>query len=72
MVSLTLMRLLNREYDDYSGKIMIGSKEIRNIEKHDYAEHIIYSSQNEEFINGTIKENILLKEKYQMKTLIKL
>lgn len=59
----TLMRLLNREYDDYSGKIMIGSKEIRNIEKHDYAEHIIYSSQNEEFINGTIKENILFERK---------
>lgn len=59
----TLMRLLNREYDDYSGKIMIGSKEIRNIEKHDYAEHIIYSSQNEKFINGTIKENILFERK---------
>lgn len=59
----TLMRLLNREYDDYSGKIMIGNKEIRNIEKHDYAEHIIYSSQNEEFINGTIKENILFERK---------
>ena len=59
----TLMRLLNREYDDYSGKIMIGSKEIRNTEKHDYAEHIIYSSQNEEFINGTIKENILFERK---------
>ena len=59
----TLMRLLNREYDDYSGKIMIGSKEIRNIKKHDYAEHIIYSSQNEEFINGTIKENILFERK---------
>lgn len=42
---------------------MIGSKEIRNIEKHDYAEHIIYSSQNEEFINGTIKENILFERK---------
>lgn len=59
----TLMRLLNREYDDYSGKIMIGSKEIRNIEKNDYAEHIIYSSQNEKFINGTIKENILFERK---------
>ncbi|CDB28587.1 bacteriocin ABC transporter [Firmicutes bacterium CAG:582] len=59
----TLMRLLNREYDDYSGKIMIGSKEIRNIKKHDYAEHIIYSSQNEKFINGTIKENILFERK---------
>ena len=59
----TLMRLLNREYDDYSWKIMIGSKEIRNIEKHDYAEHIIYSSQNEKFINGTIKENILFERK---------
>lgn len=59
----TLMRLLNREYDDYSGKIMIGSKEIRYIEKNDYAEHIIYSSQNEKFINGTIKENILFERK---------
>ncbi len=59
----TLMRLLNREYDDYSGKIMIGSKDIRNIEKSDYAKHIIYSSQSEGFINGTIKENILFGRK---------
>lgn len=59
----TLMRLLNREYDDYSGRIKIGSKEIRDIDRNDYANHIIYSSQNEEFINGTIKENILFERK---------
>ncbi len=55
----TLMRLLNREYEVNSGKITIGGIDIRNIDINDYRHNVLYLSQDEGFINGTIRENIL-------------
>lgn len=55
----TLMKLLNRDYEDYEGNIYIDNQNIKDIDIDDFKKNVLYLSQNEKFINGTIKDNIL-------------
>lgn len=55
----TIMKLINKEYENYEGTISIGNKNIKDIDESSYRENIEYLSQEESFINGTIKDNIL-------------
>lgn len=55
----TLMKMLIRENDDYKGVITIKNENIKNMDVNAIKDNILYLSQNERFINGTIKENIL-------------
>lgn len=59
----TIMKLINKEYENYKGTISIGNKNIKDIEEFSYRENIEYLSQEETFINGTIKDNILFGRK---------
>ncbi|MDE6141333.1 MAG: ABC transporter ATP-binding protein/permease, partial [Bacilli bacterium] len=56
----TICKLINKEYDNYSGSISIGGREIKNISTKELRENISYSCQTEKIFTGTIKENILM------------
>ncbi len=56
----TICKLINKEYDNYSGKILIGEREIASISTKELREHISYSCQTEKIFTGTIRENILM------------
>lgn len=68
----TLMRLLNRDYDTYKGCISINGEDIRNIDINDYKDNVLYLSQDEKFINGTIKDNILFGRKISDEEFLKI
>lgn len=59
----TLMKLLNRDYDNYKGNIYINNINIKDIDIEEYKKNVVYASQKEKIINGTIKENILFGRK---------
>lgn len=59
----TIMKLINKEYENYEGTISIGNKNIKDIDESSYRENVEYLSQEESFINGTIKDNILFGRK---------
>ncbi len=56
----TLCKMLYQEIDEYEGQIKISGKDIRKIDELDYHNNVIYSSQVERIISGSIKDNILL------------
>ena len=63
------MKLINKEYENYEGTISIGNKNIKDIDEFSYHENVEYLSQEESFINGTIKDNILFGRKTSEKEL---
>ena len=56
----TLCKLLNKEYDNYDGNILIGNKDYKDLDVLSIRYLISYSSQNERIFHGTIRDNILL------------
>lgn len=56
----TICKLINKEYDNYSGTISIGGKEIQSVSTKSLRENISYSCQTEKIFTGTIKENIFM------------
>ncbi|RMG37273.1 MAG: ABC transporter ATP-binding protein [Methanobacteriota archaeon] len=54
----TLLRLILRQYESYSGKIMINGKEIRMFPKEDYQSLFYWVSQTGGFFPGSIIENL--------------
>lgn len=68
----TLCKILYREIEDYKGNIFISGKNIKELDTSEYAKNIIYSSQTERIINGSIKENILLGKKISEEKLCKI
>ncbi len=68
----TLCKILYREIEDYKGNIFISGKNIKEIDTSEYTQNIIYSSQTERIINGSIKENILLGKEISEEKLCKI
>ena len=58
----TLCKLIVRDLDVTKGKIVIGKQNILDYHFNTIKENIIYASQDESLIHGTIKENILFYE----------
>lgn len=56
----TLCKLLNKEYDNYQGNILIGNINLKDISIFNLRSHLSYSSQNEKILIGTIRDNILM------------
>ncbi len=55
----TFCQILHRDLDDYEGSIKISSKNLRDYSLSEIRSSILYLSQNETLITGSIKENIL-------------
>lgn len=56
----TLMKLLMGYYDEYQGRILINNKELRDIKKENYYEHISMIHQNVFLFEDTFENNIKL------------
>lgn len=56
----TLFKLLLKEYENYSGEILIGKTSLHDIQRKSYFEHIGVVLQDTEVFNFSLKENILL------------
>lgn len=56
----TLIKLLSNFFSNYSGEILIGSKEIRTYNPKKLFEKICIVEQNTKLIEGTIKSNLLI------------
>ena len=56
----TLCRIINKEYDNYTGNIYLGNKNYRNIDVRSVRSIIYYLSQDEVIFHGTILDNILM------------
>lgn len=56
----TLIKLLSNFFSNYSGEILIGSKEIRTYNPNKLFEKICIVEQNTKLIEGTIKSNLLI------------
>ena len=54
----TIIQLLLRFYNNYSGKILLGGKNIQNIEMSTYRRHFSLVPQEITLFSGTIRENI--------------
>ena len=62
----TLFKMINRNIDDYEGKIFIGEVNIKQFNLVVLRNSICYVSQNEKLFSGTIRSNLLLGEqKYE-------
>lgn len=55
----TLFKLLLGLYADYDGVISVNNIDIKNISSQDLRNHIGYATQSSDFLNETIKENLL-------------
>ena len=56
----TLCKIINKEYNDYTGKINVNNINYKNISNKNIRNLISYSSQNENIFHGTIRDNILM------------
>ncbi len=56
----TIVKLLLRAYDYSEGSILVGGKELKDIDARYLREHIGYVEQHVDLLDDTIKENILL------------
>jgi len=68
----TLMRILNKEIDNYKGKVYFDNN---NIKDYDTSEIITYVKQDESLFNDTILNNILLGKKvkeYELEKVLKI
>jgi len=65
----TLMKILNKDIEDYKGKIYIDNN---NLKKYDVSKIITYIKQDETLFNDTILNNILLGKKTPKKELEKI
>lgn len=59
----TICKLINKEYDNYSGEIYIGGEKLKEISTKELRENLSYSCQTEKIFTGTIRENILMGRK---------
>lgn len=56
----TLCRLINKEYLNYEGSIIINNQNLKDVSLSSIRSNIAYSSQIERIFCGTIKDNILM------------
>lgn len=56
----TILKLLMKYYDNYTGNIFYNKKDIRNLNPKDYKKNISYVTQNAYIFSDTIKNNITL------------
>ncbi len=56
----TICKLINKEYDNYNGKIYIGRENLKEISTKELRENLSYSCQTEKIFTGTIRDNILM------------
>lgn len=56
----TLCKILHRELTDYMGKITFLEKDLEDYTLSEIRSSVIYLSQNESFVAGTIEDNILM------------
>lgn len=56
----TLFKLLLKEYEDYSGEILVDSIPLREIKKTNYFEHVAVVPQDTEVFNFSLRDNITL------------
>lgn len=56
----TLFKLLLKEYESYTGDILVDNVPLRNIKRSDYFEHTAVVLQDTEVFNFSLKENITL------------
>lgn len=54
----TIVKLLTRTYDGYSGRIEVGGKELRMLNYHSLRAHIAMVHQDVELFPGTLRDNI--------------
>lgn len=67
----TLCHIINNYITDYSGDVLIGGENIKDLNIATIRENVMYVSQNENIFTGTIKENILLDRKISKKDFLK-
>lgn len=56
----TLFKLLLKEYEDYSGEILVDTVPLKQIKKTDYFEHVSVVPQETEVFNFSLRDNITL------------
>lgn len=56
----TLFKLLLKEYESYTGEILVDGVPLKNIKKNDYFEHVAVVPQDTEVFNFTLRDNITL------------
>ncbi len=56
----TLFKLLLKEYEDYTGDIMVNDVALKNIRRSAYLDHIAVVMQETEVFNFSLKENIVM------------
>ena len=59
----TLCNILNKNITDYSGEVILGKLDYKDISIKTIRDNITYVGQNENIFTGTIKENIILDNK---------
>ena len=60
----TLIKLITKQLTDYEGKILIDGLELRKISEKSYFREIKLLNQNPEYINSSIKDNIVGDSQY--------
>ena len=60
----TLCKILLKEVDGFSGDVFLSDRPIKELESSLIIQNVLYLSQREQLILGSIKENIVLGEKY--------
>lgn len=56
----TLFKLLLKEYESYTGEILVDGVPLKNIKKNDYFEQVAVVPQDTEVFNFTLRDNITL------------
>lgn len=56
----TLLNLIGRLMENYSGQICLDDSEIRDIKRQDYAKLVCYITQNPYIYEGTLRDNVRL------------
>lgn len=56
----TILKILNKEYNDYQGSIKIGNTNLKKISNYELGQHLYFSSQDEELFMDTIRNNITM------------
>lgn len=67
----TILKILIKELTNYEGSIKVNDCELKNIPLKDIRKNIVYLSQQEKIISGSIKDNILFHEPFDAERLNK-
>lgn len=65
----TITKLILRAYDYQGGSILVGGKDLKEIDAHTLREHIGYVEQHVDLLDETIRENILFGVKEKERTI---